>query len=71
MSSPERDRVQIDRESREDMGAEPSWFERHFGHARAHEADQPTARCNDGEYSYSLQHRGACSQHGGVNKWLD
>jgi hypothetical protein len=29
-----------------------------------------TARCRDGSYSMSLQHRGACSRHGGVESWL-
>jgi hypothetical protein len=31
---------------------------------------QATARCNDGTYSYSLHHRGACSHHDGVATWL-
>ena len=26
----------------------------------------PTARCNDGTYSYAARHQGACSHHGGV-----
>ena len=30
-----------------------------------------TAQCNDGTYSYSLNHRGTCSGHGGVAIWLD
>lgn len=30
-----------------------------------------TARCNDGEYSYSQNHQGTCSHHGGVAEWLD
>jgi uncharacterized protein YgiM (DUF1202 family) len=29
-----------------------------------------TAICNDGTYSYSVSHRGACSHHGGVSTWL-
>lgn len=29
-----------------------------------------TARCRDGSYSMSQQHRGACSRHGGVESWL-
>lgn len=29
-----------------------------------------TAVCNDGTYSYSQNHRGTCSHHGGVKKWL-
>ena len=26
----------------------------------------PTAKCNDGTYSYAAHHQGACSHHGGV-----
>lgn len=29
-----------------------------------------TARCRDGTYSYSRNHRGTCSRHGGVAAWL-
>jgi hypothetical protein len=29
-----------------------------------------TALCNDGSYSHSQHHRGACSHHGGVKQWL-
>jgi hypothetical protein len=29
----------------------------------------PTALCNDGTYSYSQNHRGTCSWHGGVAVW--
>ena len=29
-----------------------------------------TARCRDGSYSFSQNHRGTCSHHGGVAKWL-
>lgn len=28
-----------------------------------------TALCNDGTYSFSLNHRGTCSHHGGVAVW--
>lgn len=28
------------------------------------------AQCKDGTYSHAKQHRGACSRHGGVGKWL-
>jgi Tfp pilus assembly protein FimT len=28
-----------------------------------------TGKCNDGTYTYSVTHRGACSKHGGVSKW--
>ena len=30
-----------------------------------------TARCRDGSYSFSRNHRGTCSHHGGVAQWLD
>jgi Protein of unknown function (DUF3761) len=30
-----------------------------------------TAQCRDGSYSYSQHHRGTCSHHGGVARWLD
>lgn len=30
----------------------------------------PTARCNDGTVSYSQNHSGTCSYHGGVNQWF-
>jgi len=29
-----------------------------------------TAQCNDGTYSYSQNHSGTCSHHGGVARWL-
>ncbi len=29
-----------------------------------------TAECRDGTYSFSLNHRGTCSHHGGVSRWL-
>ena len=29
-----------------------------------------SARCRDGECSFSLHHRGTCSGHGGVAEWL-
>ena len=35
------------------------------------QAGEPTAICRDGETSYALHHRGACSGHGGVQRWLD
>jgi uncharacterized protein YraI len=28
-----------------------------------------TALCRDGSYSFSMNHRGTCSHHGGVVKW--
>ena len=30
-----------------------------------------TAQCKDGTYSHATHHQGACSNHGGVAKWLD
>ncbi|WP_345778413.1 DUF3761 domain-containing protein [Dyella sp. 2HG41-7] len=30
-----------------------------------------SAQCRDGSYSFSLHHRGTCSHHGGVAKWLN
>jgi hypothetical protein len=38
--------------------------------SRAPVTGQPTARCRDGTMSYSAQHSGSCSHHGGVAKWL-
>jgi hypothetical protein len=32
--------------------------------------DRPTAICRDGTYSFSMHHRGTCSHHGGVARWL-
>lgn len=32
--------------------------------------DGATAECNDGSYSFSQNHRGTCSHHGGVASWL-
>ena len=29
-----------------------------------------TAECRDGTYSFSKNHRGTCSHHGGVKRWL-
>ncbi|MGH3547722.1 MAG: DUF3761 domain-containing protein, partial [Pseudonocardiaceae bacterium] len=29
-----------------------------------------TARCSDGQYSFSQHHKGTCSGHGGVAQWL-
>ena len=29
-----------------------------------------TAECNDGTFSKSASHRGACARHGGVKRWL-
>jgi hypothetical protein len=29
-----------------------------------------SAQCRDGTYSFSEHHRGTCSHHGGVTRWL-
>lgn len=29
-----------------------------------------SAQCRDGSYSFSEHHRGTCSHHGGVARWL-
>ncbi|MFZ3350872.1 MAG: DUF3761 domain-containing protein [Xanthobacteraceae bacterium] len=29
-----------------------------------------SARCQDGDYSFSEHHSGTCSGHGGVAEWL-
>ncbi|MGJ3648198.1 DUF3761 domain-containing protein [Sphingomonas sp. GlSt437] len=29
-----------------------------------------SARCRDGTWSFSESHRGSCSHHGGVDRWL-
>jgi hypothetical protein len=29
-----------------------------------------SAQCRDGTYSFSQHHRGTCSHHGGVARWL-
>jgi len=29
-----------------------------------------TAQCRDASYSFSQNHRGTCSHHGGVSRWL-
>jgi hypothetical protein len=29
-----------------------------------------TAQCADGSWSFSQNHRGTCSYHGGVSRWL-
>jgi hypothetical protein len=37
----------------------------------AHRAPRgASARCGDGTYSFSENHRGTCSHHGGVATWL-
>lgn len=32
--------------------------------------NRATAECYDGTYSFSANHRGTCSHHGGVKRWL-
>ena len=29
-----------------------------------------SAQCRDGSWSFSLHHRGTCSHHGGVARWI-
>ena len=29
-----------------------------------------SAQCRDGSWSFSLHHRGTCSRHGGVARWM-
>jgi hypothetical protein len=29
-----------------------------------------SAQCRDGSYSFSMNHRGSCSRHGGVSRWI-
>jgi hypothetical protein len=38
-------------------------------HTQAPKYDTPTAKCEDGSYSYAANHQGACSYHGGVAVW--
>lgn len=70
----EDDRVRIPRRTREidvqprERRRDPNWIDE-LKHS--HESNQPTAMCNDGEVSYSQHHQGACSDHGGVARWLD
>jgi len=42
-------------------------------HSPVHARTAPrgaTAECWDGTYSFSQNHRGTCSHHGGVRRWL-
>lgn len=42
-------------------------------HSPAYAPSEPagaSARCRDGTYSFSQNHRGTCSHHGGVAEWL-
>jgi len=38
--------------------------------ANDHNPAGATAQCKDGTYSHATSHRGACSHHGGVAKWM-
>jgi hypothetical protein len=29
-----------------------------------------TGKCRDSSYTFALNHRGACSHHGGVSRWI-
>jgi hypothetical protein len=41
-------------------------------HTRSGKAPKgATAKCRDGSYSFSQNHRGTCSRHGGVESWLN
>lgn len=45
----------------------------HSVHRPAHANSGPsgaTAKCYDGTWSFSENHRGTCSHHGGVQQWL-
>ena len=45
----------------------------HHVHRPVDGASRPagaTARCGDGSWSFSENHRGTCSHHGGVSRWL-
>lgn len=54
---------------------------KHYTNKNGHEVHSPstaksdtapqgaTARCRDSTYSFSANHRGTCSHHGGVSKW--
>lgn len=57
------------------LGAQADYYINRDGqavHRPEHAASRPqgaTARCRDGEYSFSRHHRGTCSGHGGVAQW--
>lgn len=45
----------------------------HSVHRPAHRARRlagATAKCGEGTWSFSENHRGTCSHHGGVSSWL-
>ena len=52
----------------------------YYTNIRGHHIHQPvrsnhvprgaSAHCSDGTYSFSENHRGTCSHHGGVVEWL-
>jgi len=41
------------------------------GEVRPMPPEGAMARCRDGRYSFAQDHREACSDHGGVEKWLE
>jgi hypothetical protein len=56
--------------------ANDAYYTNHEGHAvhrpmhSNHVPKGATAHCRDGTYSFSENHRGTCSHHGGVAAWL-
>jgi hypothetical protein len=54
----------ITREHEERSGAKPATASTSNASAGA------TGKCNDGSFTYSQSHRGACSRHGGVSEWF-
>jgi len=79
--SADRDRADRDRADRYHTGTEPADRTREPAEDRdrgpgerdsiTRDGANATARCNDGELSYSAHHSGTCSDHGGVAEWLD
>jgi Protein of unknown function (DUF3761) len=47
-------------------GGQPSG---NYGQVQQPVLETPTAKCADGTLSYSANHQGACSWHGGVDTW--
>jgi hypothetical protein len=72
----DRDRADRDRADRYHTDGEPvdrtrEPVEDHDRESITHQGEEATARCNDGELSFSTHHSGTCSDHGGVAEWLD